>query len=95
MSATALPSCPACSTCTPTLSPYSMGLRGWVSQLANMTAIGVICLLFAYDHTANRQQANEDRLLFREAIQVTRQSNDRLAQEIRRLTDEIKKRNLP
>lgn len=78
---------------------WSMGLSSWAAQIANLTAVALICLMFYQDRQESLRLAREDRELFRESIkQLSETSAEQwrairaLSTQIRALTDIIKER---
>lgn len=77
---------------------WSMGLGGWTAQIANLTAVGLICLMFYQDRQESMKSTREDRALFRETIQKLSDASSEqwrairnLATQIKVLTEEVRK----
>lgn len=75
----------------------SLGLRGAWSTVANMTAVGLVCVMFVFLQRDAVQQAREDRQMFREvnseqwkAIQANQQTLISLTKAIEELAVEVK-----
>jgi hypothetical protein len=60
-----------------------MGLRGVWAQIANMTAVALICVLFYEDRHAALEAAREDRQLFHTAIKDLREDGKQLWNAVR------------
>lgn len=71
--------------------PWSFGLRPRLLQLANMSAVGLVLLMFYQDRHQALDQAREDRQLFREAIQRLHEDSDRQWHAIRQLTTAVRR----
>ena len=48
------------------------GLRGWVGQLAQFGAVGVVCVLLYMHQRENAEQSRDERAMFREELKETR-----------------------
>lgn len=74
---------------------WSMGLRGWVAQVANLTAVGVLCFLFYAAQQQQFAQQREDRQMFRQELAAQREQvardSERQWEAIRGLAEEIKR----
>lgn len=70
---------------------WSLGLRGWWSQAANLSAVAVVCGLLYLHQVEASKLAREDRALFREAVSTLREGQDRQWQATRSLGGSIKR----
>ena len=80
------------------LNKWMMGLTGFPAMIANMTAIGLICLMFYQDRQESFRMAREDRAMYREELTVmraesqrTQKSFDDVTLSIRSLVIELQK----
>lgn len=80
---------PTVSDTSPAQPVGTMGLRGIWAQIANITAIGLICVVFYQDRHAALEAAKEDRQLFRESVQELRRDSDRQWRAIQHLTQTV------
>lgn len=78
-------------------SPHSMGLSGWAAVVANLSAVGLVCLMFWQSQTEQQRLAREDRAMFREVLtkledraDKDRDAHRELAKAVRQLADEIR-----
>jgi septal ring factor EnvC (AmiA/AmiB activator) len=69
----------------------SMGLKGIWAQIANMTAVLLICLMFYQSQNAAIDSAREERVNFREELRLLHRDSARKADELHGLTESIKK----
>jgi uncharacterized protein YlxW (UPF0749 family) len=65
--------------------PATMGLRGIWATVANVTAVVLICVLFVQQTQDQRQQAREDRDLYRSEL---RSLHDQSAKDLQMLHDD-------
>lgn len=77
---------------------WSMGLKGVWANVANATAVGLVCMMFWVSFRSHLEQAREDRTIFREAIEKLSDNSDKqwrairsLSGDVRRLSEEVKK----
>lgn len=68
-----------------------MGLRGVWAQVANMTAVVFVCVMFYFTHLASLEQAREERALFRGAVATLSANQERQWTAIRTLTAAVKR----
>jgi hypothetical protein len=71
--------------------PPSMGLFGMLAQVANMSAVTLICVMFYQQVGENSRMAREDREVFREAVGQLRRDSDRQWSAIKRLTESVER----
>jgi hypothetical protein len=65
----------------------AMGLKGLWGQVASMSAVGLICLMFYLQFGEMMRAAREDRLLLREAMALVRQEGERFRDQTRQETE--------
>jgi len=69
---------------------YSFGLQGWLKQFANLTAVGLICLMFWQAQQESYRLAREDRAMFHHELQVLHQNSRHQAEAFQQLTEAVK-----
>ncbi len=76
---------------------WSMGIKGYLGQVANLTAVALICVMFWRSQDYVWQQAKEDRAMFTREVHVMQQEHERqrealedLARTVGRLAEEVR-----
>lgn len=59
---------PGAQASNPIVTVASMGLTGIIAQIANLSAVALICVMFFFERNESRNVAKEDRAMFRESI---------------------------
>jgi alkanesulfonate monooxygenase SsuD/methylene tetrahydromethanopterin reductase-like flavin-dependent oxidoreductase (luciferase family) len=77
--------------------PPLLGLAGWLGQMANLTATGLICLMFYQGQQVQWQQAREDRVMYTQQLEQLRadanrgrETLDSLTRSVESLADEVR-----
>jgi hypothetical protein len=68
----------------------TMGLRGRWGSVANLTAVGLICVLFYQGQQEAYRQAREDRQMFREEMRQVHEDSRRQGAAIESLTESVR-----
>lgn len=65
----------------------ALGLNGWLKQLASLGAVGLVMYLFVQDRHVVLEQAREDRVVFRQAIEKLGTDAEKQAGAVRDLSE--------
>lgn len=65
----------------------TMGLTGAIAQVANLSAVALVCVMFFMEREESRAVAREDRALFRDTVQQIGMDSRNAIEQLRRDSD--------